>query len=638
MTDRRLPPRGPGRRGTPPGSPESGRGATRSGSVRTAASTDRRFTWMRGLFAVLMVVALAKLFWVQTIGGTDLAARAENQRQVKEVLPATRGSITDVNGEPIAFTREARSLSIQPQVEKRNAEERRRLDPTKPSWDQLVQQIGDEFQSVLGASVSRAQIVDALTGPETFTYLVKNIDVTQANTITEKFPMIGAERVDIREYPGGALAANMVGATSSGDDGKLVGLQGLEAGLNDELDGVDGEQTFDKAQDNTMIPGTLRNVTAPRDGDTVHLTVDSDLQWHVQRAIQSAKDKSGAKNASAVVLDAKTGEVRAMANDNTFNPAVGIGKELERKADLGNPAVTSPFEPGSVNKVITAAAAIENGLTTPGEVHSVDGSIHMDGVTVKDAWEHGPSSFTTTGIFGKSSNVGTLMLAQRVGPEPYSQYLQKFGLGQQTGIELSGESAGLVPDYQNWQGGTFANLPIGQGLSMTTLQMAGIYQTIANDGVRVPPRVIKDRVGPDGTVTPTEHPDGVRVVSQDTARTVRDMFRAVVQKGGGGQTGTGPQAAVTGYQVSGKTGTAQQIDPACSCYSMSNYWITFAGMLPADDPRYVIAIMLDAPVRGVHGEGGQSAAPLFHDIASWLVNRDNIPPSPPAPDLVLQAG
>ena len=134
-------------------------------------------------------------------------------------------------------------------------------------------------------------IVDALTGPETFTYLVKNIDVTQANTITEKFPMIGAERVDIREYPGGALAANMVGATSSGDDGKLVGLQGLEAGLNDELDGVDGEQTFDKAQDNTMIPGTLRNVTAPRDGDTVHLTVDSDLQWRVQRAIQSAKDK-----------------------------------------------------------------------------------------------------------------------------------------------------------------------------------------------------------------------------------------------------------------------------------------------------------------------------------------------------------
>jgi len=605
--------------------------------VRTVSSTERRFTWMRSLFVLVMVVALVKLLYVQTIGGTELAARAENQRQVQQVLPATRGSIVDVHGEPIAFTREARSLSIQPQVEKHNAEERRRLDPGKPTWDQLVQSVADEMTAVLGASVNRAEVVDKLTGSETFTYLVRNIDVTQANAITAKFPMIGAERVDIREYPGGALAANVVGATSKGDDGKLVGLQGVEADLNDQLDGIDGKQTYDKARDNTMIPGTLRNVTPPQDGDTVKLTLDADLQWYVQKSVQSAKDRSGAKGASAVVLDAHTGEVRAMANDNTFNPAVGIGAELERKADLGNPAITSPFEPGSVNKIITASAAIEAGLTDPHEVHSVPGSISMDGVTVKDAWEHGPSPFTTTGIFGKSSNVGTLMLAQRVGPQPFSEYLHKFGLGERTGIELAGESEGMVPDYKNWQGGAFANLPIGQGLSMTTLQMAGIYQTIANDGLRVPPRIIAERSSPTGEVTRTERPEGVRVVSENTARTVRDMFRSVVQKGAGGQTGTGPQAAVAGYQVSGKTGTAQQIDPSCSCYSMSDYWITFAGILPADDPRYVVAIMLDDPQRGVHGEGGQSAAPLFHDIAAWLVNRDNLPPSAPAPDLVLQA-
>ena len=242
--------------------------------------------------------------------------------------------------------------------------------------------------------------------------------------------------------------------------------------------------------------------------------------------------------------------------------------------------------------------------------------------------------FMQLGLELSASHVGTLMLAQRVGRESFSDYLERFGLGQRTGVELAGESDGLVPDLQNWQGGSFANLPIGQGLSMTTLQMAGVYQTIANDGVRVPPRIIAERVGPDGESHPAERPEGQRVVSEETARTVRDMFRAVTQSGPGAQSGTGPQAAIAGYQISGKTGTAQQIDPGCSCYSNSRYWITFAGILPADDPRYVIAIMLDAPSRGVLGA---SAAPLFHDIASWLINRDNIPPSAPAPDLVLQA-
>ncbi|MFI8590228.1 peptidoglycan D,D-transpeptidase FtsI family protein [Dietzia maris] len=631
MTERRSP--GTGARvpsGAPRGTaPGAGRPPNRFGRVLTASATERRFTFMRSAFAMIMVIALVKLFWVQTLGGTELAARAESQRQVHEVLPATRGAIVDLNGDPIAFTREARDLSIQPLVEQRNAEVRRELDSTKPTWDELVEEIADEFETVLGDAVDRDEIEAKLTSEGGFTYLVRNVDVTLANAITREYPMIGAERVDIREYPGGALAANVVGATTKSDEGKLIGLQGIEAHFNDELDGEDGRQTFDRAQDNTVIPGTLRNVTEPRDGDTIRLTLDADLQWHVQKAIQTAKDTSGAEAASAVVLDARTGEVRAMANDNTFNPAVGVGAELERGADLGNPAITSPFEPGSVQKIITAAAAIEAGLTDPNEVHSVDGSIRMEGVTVSDAWQHGPTPYTTTGIFGKSSNVGTLMLAQRVGKEPFSEYLDRFGLGQRSGIELAGESEGLVPDLQNWQGGTFANLPIGQGLSMTTLQMAGIYQTIANDGVRVPPRIVAERVGPDGERTETERPEGERVISTETARTVRDMFRSVVQSGG-----TGPQAAVAGYQISGKTGTAQQIDPGCSCYSNSRYWITFSGILPADDPRYVIAIMLDAPSRGVLGA---SAAPLFHDIASWLVNRDNIPPSAPAPELVLQA-
>ena len=207
-----------------------------------------------------------------------------------------------------------------------------------------------------------------------------------------------------------------------------------------------------------------------------------------------------------------------------------------------------------------------------------------------------------------------------------------------TGVGLPGESAGLVPPIHQWSGSSFANLPIGQGLSMTLLQMAGMYQAMANDGVRIPPRILKATIAPDGTRTEEERPEGVRVVSPETARTVRNMFRAIVQRDPmGEQQGTGPAAAVEGYQIAGKTGTAQQINPACGCYYSDVYWITFAGMATVDDPRYVIGIMMDAPHRAADGSPGSSAAPLFHNIASWLLQRQNVPLSPPGAPLTLQA-
>ena len=263
----------------------------------------------------------------------------------------------------------------------------------------------------------------------------------------------------------------------------------------------------------------------------------------------------------------------------------------------------------------------------------------MGGVTVGDAWEHGVMPYTTTGVFGKSSNVGTLMLAQRIGPERYADMLAKFGLGQRTGVGLPGESAGLVPPIDQWSGSTFSNLPIGQGLSMTLLQMTGMYQAIANDGVRIPPRIVKATVAPDGTRTEEPRPEGVRVVSPQTAQTVRGMLRAVVQRDPMGiQQGTGSLAAVDGYQISGKTGTAQKINPACGCYYSDVYWITFAGMVTTDDPRYVIGIMADNPHRTAEGQPGTTMAPLFHNIASWLLQRENVPLSPdPGPPLTLQA-
>ena len=239
---------------------------------------------------------------------------------------------------------------------------------------------------------------------------------------------------------------------------------------------------------------------------------------------------------------------------------------------------------------------------------------------------------------GKSSNIGTLEVASKIGPDRYVDLLTKFGLGQKTGIGLPGESAGSVPPRSQWSGSTFANLPIGQGLSMTLLQMTGMYQAIANDGLRVPPRIIKSTTKPDGTVVPAPKPDPVRVVSPQTAKTVRDMMRAVMQKDpqDSTQNGTGYPAAIAGYQLSGKTGTAQQPDPALGgAYSASKYWITFAGILPADNPRFVVGIMLDKPKYGT--QLGSSAAPLFHQLGSYLVQHFQIPMSAgPAPIQQLQ--
>jgi len=587
---------------------------------------------------IVMLVALGmvalQLLWVQSISAPGISAQAASQRTTRMIDEATRGPIVDRNGKSLAFTVSAKALTFQPVAERANLAEAREKSDEAPDPEQRLRDIARTIHEKLGPGAPKeAELLDKLNSDESFVYLARSVDSRIATEIMVEFPEVGSERQDIREYPGGSLAANIVGAT--GWDGH--GLIGLESSLDSVLAGTDGSHTYDRGSDGAVIPGSWRDKQPAVDGNRVELTLDSDLQYYVQQQVQQAKQRSGAAGASAVVLDARTGQVLAMANDSTFNPMLG-SKEW---TDTGNPSVSDPFEPGSVNKIITAAAAIEYGVTDPDEVHQVPGSIRMSGVTVSDAWTHGVAPYTTTGIFGKSSNVGTLMLAQRIGEDRFADMVSRFGLGQRTGVGLPGESAGQVPARDQWSGGTFANLPIGQGLSMSTLQMTGMYQAIANDGVRIPPRIVKSIVAPDGSRTDEPQPEGVRVVSEETARTLRTMFESVTQHDpmDADQNGTGMQAAVEGYPIAGKTGTAQQIDPRCQCYSTSSYWITFAGMAPADDPRYVIGLMLDNPQRSSDGSGGQSAAPLFHSIASWALQRDRIPPSAdPARRFVLQAG
>ncbi|WP_328357544.1 penicillin-binding protein 2 [Mycobacterium sp. NBC_00419] len=625
----------------PAKAPATGQGhAATARRTRQATETESRtagfaFRHRAGNVVILvaLLVAAAQLFNLQVPKAAGLRAEAASQLKVTDVEKAVRGSIVDRNNDKLAFTIEARALTFQPAKIKKQLAEAKQASPSAPDPDKRLAEIAKDVSAKLGNKPDAATLLKKLRSNEPFVYLARAVDPAIATAIIKKFPEVGAERQDLRQYPGGALAANIVG----GIDWDGHGLLGLEDAMDSQLAGTDGSITYDRGSDGVVIPGSYRNKHDAVDGSTVQLTLDDDIQFYVQQQVQQAKDVSGAKNVSAVVLDAKTGEVLAMSNDDTFDPSQDIGRQADR--EMGNLAVTSPFEPGSVNKIVTASSVIEYGLSNPDEVLQVPGSIDMGGVTVGDAWAHGVMPYTTTGVFGKSSNVGTLMLAQRVGPERYYDMLGKFGLGQRTGVGLPGESSGLVPPIDQWSGSSFSNLPIGQGLSMTLLQMAGMYQAVANDGVRIPPRILKATIAEDGTRTEEPRPAGIRVVSPDTARTVRNMLRAVVQRDPMGyQQGTGAAAAVEGYQIAGKTGTAQQINPACGCYYSDVYWITFAGMAPADDPRYVIGIMMDNPQRNADGSAGHSAAPLFHNIAAWLLQRENVPLSAdPGPPLTLQA-
>lgn len=612
----------------------------RARRTRTAAeagpgtsSFGYRYRVGNAVIFLALLVAGAQLFNLQVPRAAALRAQAAGQLKVTDVELAVRGNIVDRNLDKLAFTIESRALTFQPTKIRKMLAEAKQKSPSAPDPDRRLAEIAREVSGKLDNRPDYREVLAKLRSNEPFVYLARAVDPAIAAAISEKFPEVGAERQDLRQYPGGSLAANVVG----GIDWDGHGLLGLEDAMDSVLAGTDGSITYDRGSDGVVIPGSYRNRHHAVNGATVQLTIDDDIQFYVQQQVQLAKNASGARNVSAVVLDAKTAEVLAMSNDNTFDPSQDVGRQSDRQ--LGNPSVSSPFEPGSVNKIVTAATVIEDGLSNPDEVHSVPGSIGMGGVSVKDAWDHGVMPYTTTGIFGKSSNVGTLMLAQRIGPQRYYEMLGKFGLGQRTNVGLPGESAGVVPPIDQWSGSTFSNLPIGQGLSMTLLQMAAMYQTIANDGVRIPPRIVKATIAPDGTRTEEAQPNGIQVISPETARTVRNMFRAVVQHDPMGyQQGTGPAAAVDGYQIAGKTGTAQQINPGCGCYYSDVYWITFAGMAPADDPRYVIGIMMDNPQRNADGTPGHSAAPLFHNIAAWLLQRENVPLSPdPGPPLTLQA-
>ncbi|WP_016700417.1 peptidoglycan D,D-transpeptidase FtsI family protein [Actinoalloteichus spitiensis] len=580
--------------------------------------------------AVALLAAGVKLVQVQTVEAAALSEQSLRQREVSQRIHAERGAIYDREGNPLALSGEARMLTASPNQIESDREELGE-DPAE-----YKRNMASFIKEVLGDAVDEETLREALFRDARFTYLTsKPIEPSKADEITAEYPEIATEYRATRTYPGGHLASNILGFANwrlDQDEPRVLGMAHLENSENTLLAGRDGERilSLDRAR-NITIPGSTRVIEEATPGSSLALTLDSDLQYVLQDELASYVAETGAESGSAVVLDARTAEVYALANDVSFDPNDTSGATRE---EMGNPAVTHAFEPGSVAKVVAAAGAIEDGHLRPDSVLDVPGSIQVADRVIRDAWSHNVERMTLTGVLARSSNVGTLMVADQLGRERFAEMLGRFGLGERTGVGLPGESAGYVPPLGQWSGSTFGNLPIGQGLSVTVLQMAGMYQAIANDGVRVPPRIIQAEISPEGDRIDRPRPEGVRVVSPETARTVRDMLRAVVQDAPG-QRGTGTAAALPGYQIAGKTGTAQQIDPECGCYSRQDHWITFAGMVPAEDPQFVVAVMLNR----LGTEHSSSSAALFREIASYLTQRYEIPlseESSPVVELTLR--
>ena len=554
-----------------------------------------------GFVGLLLGVVLIRLVWLQGTDASGYALAASDEKHEFVTLHAARGSIVDRNGVALAYTADAKDIVADPTMIK----EENRL-----TYAMML-------SPLVGKSV--AAVDTLLSGTSHYALLATALSPAVADEIASlkiggaPLPGIFAQATLQRLYPGGTTAANVVGVVQS--DGS--GVAGIEKQYDSLLKGTDGSVSYEKDSVGNVNPAGPIKRKAAVDGGTVKLTIDQDLQYTVQKYLDSAIKQSGAKDGQVTVLDSRTGQVLAMASNNLYNPQ---DPSTYNGQTVMDPNIEHAFEPGSANKIVTMTAAVEKHLITPRTVISVPDAIDTGGITVHDAWWHPVQKFTTTGVLAESSNVGTLEIAQKVGKQTFNDYLHRFGLGAKTGVELPAESAGILPALNTWSGATFANLPIGQGVAVTSLQLASMYQTVANNGVRIPPRVVESVTNTDGSVTPTAQPKGVQVMSAATAKTVRTMLESVTMEGG-----TGVKAAIPGYRIAGKTGTAQQIDPKTGAYSNSVYWDTFAGMAPADNPRFTVSIMIDNPAHGL--EGGDVAAPLFHEIAGYELSAAKIAPS-----------
>ena len=557
-------------------------------------------------FTILLALLSLQLFRVQIFEAANYKLRAVDEMETTRTVQAPRGEITDVNG--VAFARSVSAISIVVDQTQIN-------DPAKTAAF---------VAPILGLSVADVQA--SITGTRKYSMVLKNGRPalwSKLSSAMEKYNsslasrdlnerIIGffPERSYIREYPSGELISSLVGFVRA--DG--VGATGLESSMNSVISGTAGRYSYARAN-GAEIPGSQSEIIAPKGGTTVRLTIDRDVQWVAAKAIAEAVKSSGAANGTVIVMDPRTGAIIAHATAPTFDPNNTKGVTLDL---MRNPSVQDVYEPGSTGKVMTMAAALEEKTVTPTTVFSVPYGLYRAGKTFHDHERHATQHLTTTGILAVSSNTGSIQVGETVGSERLYEYLTKFGIGVKTGSGLPGESAGILRPVKSWSGTTAPTVAFGQGYSLTAMQATSVFAAIANGGVRVSPTVIAGTSDSSGHFTPAGNRDSVRVVSEETAAKLRIMMESVVSANG-----TAPSAAIPGYRVAGKTGTAQRVDPITGKYS--GYTASFIGFAPADSPRYVINVTLQRPRNGHFG--GSLCGPVFKKVMTFVLQSEHVAPT-----------
>jgi cell division protein FtsI (penicillin-binding protein 3) len=572
-----------------------------------------RFLLLTGLF--ILSLFGAQLFRLQALDSSAVANAALKSRLSIVAVPALRGDITASNGDVLATSIERRNVTADQTAVATYTKKVNRVRVTVG-----VAGVAADLAPILGRA--EAELSVTLTGTRRFVYVAKDVTMSQWSQIRALgIPGIYSEPTSSRSYPTSTAAASLVGWV--GADGSPGG--GLELLFNKQLRGKPGESTYEQSRDGRMITTGEQQVTPAVPGLGVRLTTDNDLQWFATNAIAQKVNETQSLSGTVVVMRVKTGELAAVASYPTFDPN-NIAKAT---GNLNNKAFGEAFEPGSTAKVMTAAAALQEGVATPATPVVVPDRLPRADQSFRDSHEHGTERLTFAGVIAQSSNIGTMMVGEKVPPATLEKYFRGFGVGVPTGINFPGETPGIFARSQDWSGSQRYTVMYGQGLSVNAIQAAGVFQTIANGGVRVPPTLVASTQNPDGTQTQTPATTPVRVISPQTASTLSQMLEFVVS-----DNGTAVKATIPGFRVAGKTGTADRVG---TDGRYSGYTASFIGFAPADKPEFVVAVILQNPIRGYYG--GSSAAPVFKDVMTYALQEFGIPPTgsrPPVMKLTIE--
>lgn len=574
------------RRQTPPrrrGRPGGGGRAPRDPGRRLRPHRIR-------LLAAVAVLALgllaARAAFLGTVRAGELADRASQQNRHAVDLDAQRGAILSSDGRDLAIDRLAVNVTATPYLV---------TDP-------------EAAAAKLGAALERDpnEIANALSGRGGYVMLAREVSPRRAERAKRLgLPGIHFEDTYQRFQPGGPMAAQVVGLT--GDERR--GLSGIEAQLDDALTGEDGRRV--EVRDVFGRPLKILADADPVPGTDVRLTIDTTVQDRVVRILAQTREEFGAKSAMAMVMRPRDGAILAMAGVPGVNP--NDRRRLNPDNERNRP-VTDTFEPGSTFKIVTMAAALEEGEVTPSTPFHLPVEITRYDRDLRDSDREEPVTYTATEILQKSSNIGTVFIAEQLGKERVQAWIERFGFGRPTGIDFPGEVPGIMLPAEEWSGTSIINIPIGQGIGVTLTQLTRAFAAVANGGLLVRPHLV-ERVGGE----PVPQPAPERIMSRATARKLDRMLQTVVS-----QEGTGTLAQVQGYDIAGKTGTANKIDPETGEYT-SSYLASFVGYAPAGRPELLIAVVVDEPTRGAY-YGGDVAAPAFEQIAEFSLQTLGIAP------------